>query len=175
MAPPFFSFSILLGKTPLCWRIIQHCFSSTEKHWLALAGSWWGFRSAPLAVLFPALIWDLSHTNTADSHATSTASSSEGKPNEPQKASDGKKMLHTQAALQPQHPRWTRCGNLPASVRQTEKNALRHSPLTSSHQALPVPQKRAITAQPVAELYVLNIYLFIYFLFCLCVLKSSAT
>lgn len=59
--------------------------------------------------------------------------------------------------------------------RQTENNALRHSPLTPSHQALPVPQKRMITAQPVAELYVLNIYLFIYFLLVLFVLKSSTT
>lgn len=59
------------------------------------------------------------------------------------------------------------------SLRKTEKKALRRPPFTPSHQALPVPQKRPITAQPVAELYVLSIYLFICFLFVCVSWKAS--
>lgn len=161
------SFFFLNGKNSSTLRNPSALFIL---RWRTLAGiGRESMRSVPLAVLFPALIWDLSHTNTADSHATSAASSSARKPQEPQKASNAKKMPCTQEALHPRHPRWTWCSYLAASVRQTEKKALWHPPLTPSHQALPVPQKRAITAQPVAELYVLNIYLFIYFLFvCVC-------
>lgn len=36
---------------------------------------------------------------------------------------------------------------------------MRHPPLNPSHQALPMPHKMVITAQPVAALYVLHIYL----------------